>query len=186
MPIDIQEIIARMTEQVEKTAEGETVAVAPAAPGVPATTPVAAAVNTPATAQTPAATAEVEEQQKVAAEMDEAGRVIARAFYDELQKIAVSAHAYLPTIADEPHNPAVQMSTKPERLDNAMKAVGILQQLTAGERVHGTEGYVQVNGQPTEATAPELTTDEHPIMIDEGKSADAAVISKIYTNLFGA
>ena len=186
MPIDIQEIISRMTEQVEKTAEGEAVVVAPEVPGVQATTPVAAAVTTPAAAASPAATTEVQEQQKVAAEMDEAGRVIARAFYDELQKIAVSAHGYVDTLAEEPANPAVQMSKKPERLENAMKAVGIIQQLTAGERVKGPEGYVQVNGQPAETTAPELTVDEHPILIDEGKKADATVISRIYTNLFGA
>ena len=185
MPIDIQEIISRMTEQVEKTADGEVV-VAPETLGVAAVAPVAVAANTPAVAASPAATTEVEQQQKVAAEMDEAGRVIARAFYDELQKIAVSAHGYVNTLAEEPTNPAVQMSTKPERLDNAMKAVGIIQQLTAGERVKGPEGYVQVNGQPTEPSAPELTVDEHPILIDEGKKADASVISKVYTDLFGA
>ena len=185
MPIDIQEIISRMTEQVEKTAEGEVV-VTPEAPGVQATTPVAAAVATPAVAIPPVVTEEVQEQQKVAAEMDEAGRVIARAFYDELQKIAVSAHGYVDTLAEEPTNPAVQMSLKPSRLNNAMRAAGIIDQLTAGERLHGTEGYIEVNGNIVEPTAPELTVDEHPLLVDAGKRADAAVISKIYTNLFGA
>ena len=115
-----------------------------------------------------------------------AGRVIARAFYDELNKIAVSAHGYTPSEAeDQRANPAVQVAFAPERLENTMKAVQILEQLTAGERVHGTEGYIQVNGQPTEPTQPEIPVEEHPLAIDVDKRASAEIVSAVYQHLFG-
>jgi hypothetical protein len=180
MPINLQDIISRVTSQVnesEKTAE-EVAAVAAVA-AAPAVVPAVAPVVTAAPVEN------LEEQQKVAAEMDEAGRVMARAFYDELNKLAVSAHGYVDTAAENPENPAVQVSTKPERLDNAMKAVSIIQQLTAGERVKGPEGYVQVNGQPVAATAPEIPVEEHPVAYDATKRASAKIIEAVYSKYFG-
>lgn len=175
MPIDIQEIISRMQSQVEKTAEE-----------APVAAPAVAVPAAPTAAPAPAAEPTADEQQKVAAEMDEAGRVIARAFYDELNKIAVSAHGYTPSEAeDQRANPAVQVAFAPERLENTMKAVQILEQLTAGERVHGTEGYIQVNGQPTEPTQPEIPVEEHPLAIDVDKRASAEIVSAVYQHLFG-
>jgi hypothetical protein len=186
MPIDLQEIINRVT--LEKTAD--VAAVSPVAPVAPVAAevvvPVAATeVVAPVALQEPT----LEEQQKVAAEMDAAGRIMARAFHDELGKLAnltktaVGAHGYVDTAAELPETP-IQVSKQPERLENAMKAVSIIQQLTAGERVHGTEGYVQVNGQPVDATAPEV--DEHPTVNDPAaKHASADIITAVYDRFFG-
>jgi hypothetical protein len=180
MSIDLQDIINRVT--MEKTAEPVAVTpeVAPVVePAAPAAEPAPAEPAAPATPEST-----VEEQQKIAAEMDEAGRIMARAFNDELQKLAVGAHGYVDTKAEEPTNP-MQVSTKPERTENALKAVQILTQLTAGERVKGPEGYIQVNGQPAEPTAPEIGVEEHPIAYDATKNADAKVITAIYNKFFG-
>jgi hypothetical protein len=179
MPIDLQDIINRVT--LEKTAD------AVAAPAEVSEAPAAVAPVVPAPApvvEAPVVEASVEEQQKIATEMDEAGRIMARAFHNELSKLAVSAHGYVDTKAEEPINP-VQVSLKPERLENAMKAVQIISQLTAGERLKGPEGYIQVNGQPTAPTAPEIGVEEHPTAYDATKNADAKVISAVYRKFFG-
>jgi hypothetical protein len=186
MPIDLQEIINRIT--LEKNAQEAVPEPVPAAtepaPVVAEPAPVVPAA-TPAPVPAPAVTEPtLEEQQKVAAEMDEAGRVMARAFHDELYKLAVGAHGYVETKAEDPASPA-QISLKPERQENAMKAVSIIQQLTAGERLKGPEGYIQVNGQPTVPTAPELPVEEHPTAYDQSKNASAKIITAVYNKFFG-
>lgn len=181
MSINLQDIINRVT--LEKNAE---VAVPETVPAPPVTaTPVTTTNAAPVVTPTPVVNEPtLEEQQKIAAEMDDAGRIMARAFHDELQKLAVGAHGYVDTKAEEPVTPT-QTSLKPERMENASKAIAIIQQLTMGERVKGPEGYVQVNGQPVEATAPELTVEEHPTAYDVTKSADAKIITAVYNRFFG-
>ena len=176
MSINLQDIINKVTASVEaeKVAQVAPVEVAPVevAPVVVAEVPEAE---------------KVAELQKVAAEMDAAGRVMARAFYDELQKIAVSAHGYVDSAAEMVReNPAVQVSLAPERMENASKAIQIVQQLTAGERMKGPEGYVQVNGQIVDGTKPEIPVEEHPVAIDATKRADAKAITTLYNHYFGA
>jgi hypothetical protein len=181
MSINLQDIINRVT--LEKAAEvtvAPEVAAAPAPAVAPAVAPEVAPVAPVAAVTEPT----LEEQQKVAAEMDDAGRIMARAFHDELQKLAVGAHGYVDTKAEDPVNP-VQTSLKPERMENASKAIAIIQQLTAGERVKGPEGYVQVNGQPVEPTAPEIAVEEHPTAYDVTKKADAKIITAVYKKFFG-
>jgi hypothetical protein len=184
MAIDLQEIIKRVTSVVEeptKTAETAEVVTAAATPASEVIAPVVTAVA----AVAPVAS-EVEDLKKVAAEMDEAGRVMARAFYDELTKLGVGVHGYVDSKADfVPENPATMVSKAPERLDNALKAVSILQQLTAGERAHGNDGYIQVNGQPVASTSPEIGVEEHPVAVDVAKSADAKIITNVFNRFFG-
>jgi hypothetical protein len=173
--INLQDIINKVTASVE----AEPVKMAEAAPAV--AEPIKVAEAAPAT---PAAEADL---QKVATEMDEAGRVMARAFYDEFQKIAVSAHGYVDSPAEQGAgrtNPAVAVSFAPERMENAGKAIQILTQLTAGERMKGPEGYIQVNGQPVDGTAPEIAVEEHPVAVDSIKRADGKLLTALYTHYF--
>lgn len=176
MAINLQDIINKSLATIEATTKVAEAAPAPAVEAAPEVKVAEAAA--------PVATADAD-LQKVAAEMDEAGRVMARAFYDELQKIAVSAHGYVDSAAEQVReNPAVQVSMAPERMENASKAIQIITQLTAGERVKGPEGYIQVNGQPVDGTAPEIPVEEHPVAVDATKRADAKLITALYTKYF--
>ena len=176
--INLQDIINKVTASVE--AEPVKVAAAEPAPAPAVAEPVKVASAEPV-----APVAAEADLQKVAAEMDEAGRVMARAFYDELQKIAVSAHGYVNSPAEMNREfPAVQTSMAPERMENAGKAIQILTQLTAGERMKGPEGYIQVNGQPVDGTAPEIAVEEHPVAVDSIKRADGKLLTALYTHYF--
>jgi hypothetical protein len=167
MPIDLKELINKVT------AEAQAPAVEKTAEATPAPAPVQ---------QTD------DEMKKVAAEMDEAGRVMARAFYDELNKLAVSAHGVVESVADHvKENPAVQVSTKPERMENANKALAIIQQLTNGERLQGPEGYIAVNGNIVSPAAPEFVpspANETAVAYDATKQGNAEVITKLYERFF--
>jgi len=177
MAINLQDIISKVSAQIES--EPVKVASAPAAVEAAPEVKVAEAV-----APAPAPTVE-SDLQKVAAELDDAGRVIARAFYDELNKIAVAAHGYVDSKAEMVReNPAVQVSMAPERMENASKAIQLVQQMTAGERLKGPEGYVQVNGQIVDGTAPEIPVEEHPVAVDAAKHAGAKLITRLYNHYF--
>ncbi len=133
---------------------------------------------------------------KIAAEMDDAGRVMARAFADELQKLAVGVVGMTPNTDAIPENPAVQVSNDDVRRDDADKVTAILTQLTMGERAQGPDGYKQVDSNPVDA-AQSVAVDEHPTTHDvqnvakrqaaeaREKTASDAVISALYQKYFG-
>ena len=79
-----------------------------------------------------------------------------------------------------------------------MKVVGILGSLTAGERLHGSEGYIQVNGQPVAPTQTSIAEITQPTAYDAAKAgetratagvdakvASARVVTTLYDKYFG-
>jgi hypothetical protein len=152
----------------------------PSAPEVntPTVTPAVAAADPVVTPPAPPA---VDEIKKQAEEADDVGRIMARAFHDELQKIAVGVVGMTPNPDAIPANPAVTLPSVDIHEADIKKVQAIIQQLTAGERMHGPQGYVQVNGQPAAATQP-VVVDETPIAAD--KKANAEVIEKLYERYF--
>jgi hypothetical protein len=173
MAYNLDELLVKLQEgkPLEKTAE----------PTPAVTEP------TPALAVTEPVVDENAELQKIAAEMDEAGRIIARAFYDELTKIAVGTVGMTPNPDAIPANPGVMVAKVDVKEQDIAKVQQIIQQLTAGERAKGPEGFIQVNGQPVAATEPvndAATAAASPNVQPGQKTASADVIEKIYSRFF--
>jgi hypothetical protein len=177
--IDLENLISTLSADTTKTASAET------------TEQVVAPTAAPEAEKTAETTEN--ELQKVAAEMDAAGRVMARAFVDEISKLAVSSTGMVASEADIPEN-SVTVDRTPTDEADVDKAVAIINQLTEGERNHGPQGYIQVNGQPVAQTGAHfMENDEIPSEAAEA-AAEAAevkqgsvspIVSKLYTNLFG-
>lgn len=127
---------------------------------------------------------EVNDLKKQAEEADGIGRVMARSFMDELQKIAVGVTSLTPNPDAVHENPAVVMPNVDIHEADVKKVQAIIQQLTAGERMKGPQGYVQVNGAPAETTQP-VAVDETPIAYDvHKKAANAEIIENLYARYF--
>jgi NAD(P)-dependent dehydrogenase (short-subunit alcohol dehydrogenase family) len=138
-----------------------------------------ASANTTPVATTSTENLETDRLQKLAQEADEQGRIVARAFYDELQKIAVSPVGMTPNPAAIPDNPATQVSTGDIKEDDVAQVVKAIMQLTNGERMQGPSGTVNVNNAPVAPATP--TVDEYPIAADVHKTAAV----KVYEHYFG-
>ena len=141
---------------------------------------------------------EVDPLEKFAAEMDDAGRVMARSFANELQKLAVGVVGVTPNTDAIPDNPAVQVSNDDVRREDADRVAAIIAQLTLGERAKGPQGYTQVDSNPVDGAA-SVAVDEHPTAHDvanvakrqeaekrEGvKTASSDVVNALYQKYFG-
>lgn len=170
MAINLDELLAKLQEGTVKTAEATP---APATPPAEPATPAPAAVEGN------------DELRKIAEEMDEAGRIIARSFYDELQKLAVGSVGLTPNPDATPDNPLVQISKADVHEQDVAKVQAIIQQLTDGERNATPDGYVQVNGQIVARTEPVVDAQTNAALPDkQPKTASADVIEKIYTRFF--
>ncbi len=179
--INLEQMIASLSTGSVKTAS---------ATPAPATETV---IAPPAAAPAVAPTTE-QDLQKVAAEMDQAGRVMARAFVDEISKLAVSSTGMVVSSADVPDNP-VTVDRTPTDEQDVDKALAIINQLTEGERNHGPQGYIQVNGQPVAQTGAhfmendQLPAEEHAAE-EAAEAAEVkqgsvnAVVTRLYNSFF--
>lgn len=70
-------------------------------------------------------------QEKVA-ELDAEGRIIARGFMDEIQKIAVEVTGMTPNTGAVPANPAVQVSNTDAHEADVQKVESLIKKLTLG------------------------------------------------------
>lgn len=159
----LQEIIA----ELEKVAS-------PAETPAPAQ-PVEAPVETPAD--------ENDELRKMAEEYDAAGRIMARAFADELEKIAVGATGVTPNTAAVPDNPAVQLSNQDVNLGEVAQVVGVIKEQTMGAEAKNTpQGQVQADPKVTSPAGP---SEVPPVAADAGKVASADVVERLWKHYFG-
>lgn len=126
---------------------------------------------------------ELEDMQKKAADADAEGRIIARAFVDEIQKIAVEVTGLTPNTAAVPENPAVQVSTEDAHLEDVSKVEAIIKKLTmGGEAKVNPAGAIHEQNVPVEGSQP-IAVDEHPIAAD-AKMASNDVLEALYTKWF--
>lgn len=158
---------------------------------------VAAPAETPASTEQTAAPVETQvdendELRKLAEEYDAAGRIMARAFADELEKIAVGATGVTPNTAAEGDNPAVQVSNSDVNLGEVAKVVGVIKEQTLGAEAKNTAaGQVQADPKVTAPTAP---TENPPVAADAkgaaedaaaAKQASAEVVERLWKHYFG-
>lgn len=190
MNINIDELVAQL-----ESGNPEQAFIAKIASTTEANAPVAAAVTEPAAAVTePAAVSEDELLRKQAQEAEDSGRIMARGFYDELNKLsalkkeAVGVEGITPNPDAVPANPAVQVASTDGHMADVSKVNSIIQNLTQGTQAHGNNGYIQVNGAPVAQTQPALQ-DEHPVAVDATRShmkaASAEAVSFLYSRYFG-
>ena len=124
------------------------------------------------------------ELRKLAEEYDAAGRIMAIAFADELQKIAVGVTGVTPNTAAEGDNPAVQLSNADVNLGEVAQVVGAIKQQTLGAEAKMTpQGQVTV--EPKQIT-PAGPSEVPPVAADAGKVASADVVEKLWNHYFGA
>jgi predicted RNA-binding protein len=125
---------------------------------------------------------ENDELRKLAEEYDAAGRIMARAFASELEKIAVGATGVTPNTAAEGDNPAVQVSNSDVNLANVQQVVGVLKATTMGAEAKNTsQGQLQVDSMNTVATTPM----ENPPVAADIKQASADVVERLWQHYFG-
>jgi len=144
---------------------------------------------TPAPAAAPAEiqVSEDTELRKLAEEYDAAGRIMAAAFADELQKIAVGVTGVTPNTAAVPENPAVQVSDQDIQLANVGAVVGQLRALTQGAEADlSPAGKVEVSGGHIVMPTPASVAENPPVAADMApeKKASAAV-DVLYSYFFG-
>lgn len=157
--------MATTLDQIIK--ELETAASAPAAEKT-----ASAAQTTAAPAASTTASPELDAMQKRAADLDSEGRIIARAFVDEIQKIAVEVTGITPNTGAVPSNPAVQVSNDGEHEADVAKVEAIIKKLTlGGEAKVNPTGAIFENNMPVATTQP-IVVDEHPIAADAAKASE--------------
>jgi hypothetical protein len=126
---------------------------------------------------------ELVELRKLAASLDEQGRVFAHSFMDEIQKLAVGVSELTPNTAAVPENPAVQVSNAEVHEADTAKVESIIKKLTlGGEAKVNPAGVIHENDTPVAATQP-IAPDEHPVAADV-KKADAEIITALYDRYF--
>ena len=126
---------------------------------------------------------ELVELRKLAASLDEQGRVFAHSFVDEINKLAVGVSELTPNTAAVPDNPAVQVSNAEVHEADTAKVESIIKKLTlGGEAKVNPAGVIHENDMPVAATQP-IVTDEHPIAADV-KKADAEIITALYERFY--
>ena len=161
MSVSLKEII----ESLEKTAAAPEASVEKVAE-VPVETPVD----------------ENDELRKLAEEYDAAGRIMAIAFADELQKIAVGITGMTPNTAAEGDNPAVQLSNADVNLGEVAQVVGAIKEQTLGAEAKMTpQGQVQVE---PKVTTPAAGMEVPPVAADAGKVASADVVERLWNHYF--
>lgn len=123
-----------------------------------------------------------DELDKLAAEADDQGRIIARAFMDELNKIAVGDTDKTENSAEEGDNPALQLSNKEIGLATASAADNLIQGLTASVKAGGPQGTIGAQG-AVQDIIPGTAGDEVLITPTSGTATKAAsdeVVSELY------
>lgn len=170
----LQEIIAELEKQGSPTDESQA-----------SVTPAEAPVETPVD--------ENDELRKVAEEYDAAGRIMARAFADELEKIAVGVTGVTPNTAAEGDNPAVQVSNSDINVPDVQKVVGAIKEQTQGAEAKMTPaGQVQVDPKVTVPAAP---AENPPVAADAktaaeetaaAKQASTEVVERLWKHYFGS
>ena len=141
---------------------------------------VEGSVETP---ETVVVTDEVAELQKIAELEDMKGRIQARGFVDEIQKIAVTVTGMTPNTGAIPANPAVQIATSDAHEADVSKVESIIKKLTlGGEQKMSPSGVIHENNIPVAATQP-IAIDEHPVAAD-AKTASEEIISSLYDKWF--
>jgi hypothetical protein len=136
-------------------------------------------------------------EEKVA-EADAEGRIMARSFWDEFQKIAVSMQPQYPadpgSIVD---NPAVEVSRGEAAMpqaDKAMQVMNMINQLTAASKVGAGEittpagAMPMQKANPAEGSAPLLADQvraQESAMGASEKEAGYAIVANIYNTFFG-
>lgn len=111
------------------------------------------------------------ETEKVAAEMDSQGRIMAQAFMDELQKIAVGDGAYVP------HNDDAKKDVKELAkgdVPEAGKVDAVVAKLKELEGVARSGSYVQHGDQPAPAPAKSVDESFGSTAVDMAKGAEAS------------
>jgi hypothetical protein len=110
------------------------------------------------------------ETEKVAAEMDSQGRIMAQAFMDELQKIAVGDGAYAPHNDDAKKG---QNELAKGDVPEAGKVDAVVAKLKELEGVARSGSYVQHGDQPVPAPAKSVDESFGSTSSDMGKAASA-------------
>jgi hypothetical protein len=110
------------------------------------------------------------ETEKVAAEMDAQGRIMAQAFMDELQKIAVGDAAYMPHNDDAKKDPKELMKGDVPEAGKVDAVVAKLKELEGAAR---GGSYVQHGDQPIPAAPKAADESFGSTAADMGKAAEA-------------
>ncbi len=146
----------------------------PGAEKVAALEPVVQEKGTP---ETPAEVVNADDMAKVA-EADAQGRIMARAFNDELKKLAVAPVA--PTPADPgaiPNNPALEVGrgepAQPQ-YEKSMQVNGIIAALTAANKVGAGEIATPAGAQPAQHTDPQ--EGNMPLAYDQAVAQERAAV----------
>lgn len=127
---------------------------------------------------------EVAELQKIAEIEDMKGRIQARAFVDEIQKIAVTVTGLTPNTGAVPANPAVQVSNMDAHEADVQQVEAIIKKLTmGGEQKMSPAGAIHEQNVPVAATQP-IAIDEHPVAADAQKTAGEEIMSALYDKWF--
>ena len=113
---------------------------------------------------------EEDQLKKEAEEYDAAGRIIARAFADELEKISVTVTGMTPNTGAVPDNPALQVSNEEVHEGDVAKVQAILNKLTMGLNAKGPAGAVHEQNVPV-APVQSVAVDEKPVAADVRKVA---------------
>tara|TARA_Y100000034_G_C6824445_1_gene371611 strand:+ start:134 stop:754 length:621 start_codon:yes stop_codon:yes gene_type:complete len=173
MPLNIQEIL----DQLEANQTPEEALAA----GLAGTEKVAEETTdaTPAaeTVKTAEDASETSEQEKFAAELDAQGRIIARSFMDELNKIAVMDAPMTINTGAEGNNPGVEVSRGEVNQEQVDKVVGVLGQLNAA-----TNAGMGEIANPAGVLSVEQKTpvDEHPVVADQAAAQNAQAAGGVY------
>lgn len=121
---------------------------------------------------------------KQAEEFEAAGIIMARAFANELEKIAVGATGVTPNTAAEGDNPAVQVSNADVNLAEVGKVVGVIREQTGGaEAKNSPAGQVQAD---PKVTVPAAGMENPPVAADvKQSSSNEEVVRHLWEYYFG-
>jgi hypothetical protein len=117
---------------------------------------------------------------------------MARAFADELEKIAVGVTGVTPNTAAEGDNPAVQVSNADVNVPEVQKVVGVIKEQTMGAEAKMTpQGQVQAD---PKVTVPGAPMENPPVAADAkgaaeeaaaAKQASVEVVERLWKHYFG-
>lgn len=130
------------------------------------------------------------EFRKIAEEYDAAGRIMARAFADEMNKIAVGVTGVTPNTAAVPDNPAVQLSNEDVNLPEVAQVVGAVREMTQGaEAKMSPAGQVTVASQVVTPAGPSeqkpVAADMRSAQEDAVAEKQAEVVNRLWQHYFG-
>jgi len=123
---------------------------------------------------------------KVAELADDQGRIIARAFMDELNKIAVETVGMTVNTATEGENLNMHLSNKDVHTDVTAPADAVIRGLTAAVQAGGPQGEIGGTGLSSQSIAG-TPADEAPVAGVSGtvKAASDKVIEALYAKYVG-